>query len=232
MTEENDKATEGQVSDASQQPQVGQTTTATKPPVGSTALDVDGMADALRKTRDENAARRKENKELLERLAAFEAKQRAEEDAKLSEQEKTQKQAAELAKKLSEYETRVAEAEAKSRALALRTAIVEAAPKAGIAHPVAAVKLLDTTTLALGDDGTPQNLDTALKNLLKEYPFLGGAPQVGATNPSRSESSPGATAETREREMRAKIYGNPASMFNLDRAKSTGGGVIDRNDDQ
>jgi hypothetical protein len=231
VTEETQQTTEGQVSDTSKPSQVDQTTTTTKGQEPKPSLDVDSLRRELEDARKEAAKYRTERKDLAARVAAFEAKQQAEEEAKLSEQEKTQKQATELAKKLSEYETRVIEAEAASRALALRTAIIEAAPKVGIAYPAAAVKLLDTSTLQLGDDGTPTNLDTALKTLLKDNPFLGlGAVQVSATNPAKGASSPGVTDEARERYIRAKVFGQPDSMFNVGRAKAEGGGVVVRDD--
>jgi membrane protein involved in colicin uptake len=191
---------------------------------------VDATAKELEEARKEAAKYRTERKELAAKLAEYEALKKAEDEAKLSEQEKAQKRSEELAKKLSEYEAKMVAVEARSRALALENAVIAAAPKAGIAHPGAAVKLLDPTTLELNDDGTPKNLDDVLKGLLKEYPFLGAGPVITATNPSRSESQAGATEAAREAYIRAKVFGQPDSMFNVKRARAEGGGVVIRDE--
>ena len=228
MSEDTGKATEGQEPTTPQTPQAGQTAPEPTPQAGKAALSADVQARELEEARKEAAKYRTERKELAARLAEYEARVKAEEEAKLSEQEKTQKRADELSKKLAEYEAKMQAIEARSRALALENAVIAAAPKVGIAHAGAAVKLLDTTTLELGDDGTPKNLDTVLKTLLKEYPFLGAGPVISATNPSRESASPGATAETRERSLRTRIYGEPGSVWSSDLARSLGGGVVDR----
>lgn len=227
VTEENITTEDGQARSTSQQAQAAQTPAETTPQAGK-GLSADELASELKKTRDEAAKYRTERKELAAKVAAYEAQLKAEEDAKLTEQERITKEAKELAAKVSEYEARIAESEARSRALALRTAILEAAPKVGIAHAGMAVKLLDTSTLELGDDGTPKNLDAALKALLKEYPMIGGAPQTSVANPSRSEQVN--NPASREAALREKIYGQPASIFNRDRARSLGGGVVTRDD--
>lgn len=228
MTEDTSKAGEGQEPTTPQTPQAGQTAPEPTPQAGKAALSADVQARELEEARKEAAKYRTERKELAARLAEYEARVKAEEEAKLSEQEKTQKRADELSKKLAEYEAKMQAIEARSRALALENAVIAAAPKVGIAHAGAAVKLLDTTTLELGDDGTPQNLDTALKNLLKEYPFLGAGPVLSATNPSRDTASAGATTEARAREIERKVYGEKLDVFGLDRARRLGGGVVDR----
>lgn len=227
VTEETTTTTDGQEPKVSPTPQAGQPTTDTAPQAGK-GLSADELAAELKKTRDEAAKYRNERKELAAKVAEYEAKLKAEEDAKLTEQERITKEAKALAAKVSEYETRIAESEARSRALALRTAILEAAPKAGIAHAGMAVKLLDTSTLELGDDGTPKNLDAALKALLKEYPMIGGAPQTSVANPSRSEQEN--NPASREAYLRAKIDGQPVSPFDINRARSLGGGVVNRDD--
>lgn len=117
-------------------------------------------ADYVRKLRSENAAYRKRAQEAEGRVAAFEQSQ-------LSEAEKAQ--------------ARIAELEKQNQALLdsahrdrLERQVALAAPKYGIVDPDAAVRLLDIDRLDVADDGTINNLDDTLKNLIKDRPWLVG----------------------------------------------------------
>lgn len=179
-------------------PQAGQPG---QPPAGATASSQAGGAQTQATTQTppasqagdgneamtlENARElRRENQALRQRMKAFEDKAKAEEDAKLSETQKLQKQ--------------VADAEAEKKAAAQRererTAKYEvmlAAQKAGIVDADAAYKLLDLDTLEFDEKGNPKGIDAALKELLKAKPYLAGIPATAAgaaTNPAAGHAT-------------------------------------------
>jgi len=162
------------------QPQAG-VTTPPEPQAG------DGQAtpnDSI--SLDEARKLRQEANALRKRLKAFEDAEAKAAADKLTEQEKLQKQLADLQKAHDDaikqaQETRIS-AEIRLQAQTL-----------GIA-PDLAEKLIDRTDL-LDASGHPAHVDTALKALLAKYPMLAGkaapppATGGGATNPSKSQSS-------------------------------------------
>ncbi len=124
---------------------------------------------------------RKEAAGYRARLRELESKLKADEDAKLSEQEKLQKRLKEL-EQLTE-----------SQEKALRAATTEyevklAAARLGIVDPEAAWKLLNVSDLEFDESGKPKNLENALKELIKNKPYLAGtvARNAGAGSGSRS----------------------------------------------
>jgi flagellar biosynthesis/type III secretory pathway protein FliH len=133
---------------------------------------------------DEAKKLRKEANTLRARLKAYDDAKAEAEAAQLSETERLKKQVDDLQKKHDDalkavQETRLS-AEIRLQAQAL-----------GIA-PDLAEKLIDRSDV-LDTDGNPQNVDAALKVLLKTYPMLAGKPPAptggGATNPSKAQSS-------------------------------------------
>lgn len=133
-------------------------------------------AEYVRKLRAEAAEYRK-------RLRELEGKVKADEEAKLTEQERLQKRLAELERKETEYQmalqARTLEYEVKLRAAQL-----------GIVDPDAAYRLLDLKQIEFDEDGRPANLDKVLKALITAKPYLvGGGGQVSPTNPAQGRVS-------------------------------------------
>ncbi|MEZ0396827.1 MAG: phage scaffolding protein [Anaerolineales bacterium] len=117
----------------------------------------------VRKLRAEAADYRK-------RLRELESKVRADEEAKLTEQERLQKRLVELERKETEYQM----------ALQARTLEYEVklhAARLGVVDPEAAYRLLDLKQIEFDEDGKPMNLEKVLKELVTKKPYL-----VGATN--------------------------------------------------
>lgn len=121
--------------------------------------------------------------EYRRRLRELETKVKADEEAKLSETEKLQKRLAELERQQATYER-----ERQERTLKYETML--AASKLGIVDPEAAYKLLDLAAIEFEEDGTPKNVERALRELIAKRPYLAGGAGVSATNPARSAVNP------------------------------------------
>lgn len=133
------------------------------------------------------AAARREAASYRTKLTAFERAQQEAETAKLSDLDKATKRAAQLEAEL--------EAERQDRRAAINRYEVQlAASKLGIIDPEAAVKLLDWDSLDYADDGSPKNLEAALKALLKARPWLAGATPGATGNPTNPARNGGAGA--------------------------------------
>ena len=140
-------------------------------------------------TLEEARRLRSEGQALRKRLKAFEDAQAQAEAAKLTEQERLQKHAADLQSKY----------DADTAALTeriVRYEVERQASKLNIVDPDAAAKLIDWSSLEYDEDGTPTNAETLLKDLLKARPWLASTQQGkpaassgGATNPSRSAAA-------------------------------------------
>jgi|GEM_PF-3592255 len=146
------------------------------PPAGTEGTPQDGASDGSGITdvvvlQKELAKVRREAAENRVKLKAFEDVKAESDKAQLTEQQRTERRAAELEQKL-------VLAEAKARTKALEAAVAKAATKLGIVDPDAAVKLLDAESLELDDDGEPKNIDVALKALVKERPWLASKPET------------------------------------------------------
>lgn len=118
-------------------------------------------------------ALRKEAAQYRTRLKELETRQQADDNAKLTEQEKLQKRLKEL-----EQQT-----ESQTKALRSRTTEYEvklAAAQMGIVDPEAAWKLLDTSSLEFDADGKPKDVEKALRELLKTKTYLVGQRQPNA----------------------------------------------------
>lgn len=146
----------------------------------------------------EIAALRKEAASHRTKLKKFEDDERARADAQLTEQQKKDKQFADLQKEHADY---VLHAQERMIASELR---VQAA-RLGFADPADAIAMLDRTKLVLDDDGNPTNAEDLLKALLKAKPYLAGQTQQqrpqtggGATSPVRSQTQSGSGEVTAE----------------------------------
>jgi hypothetical protein len=160
---------------------------------------------------------RSENASLRRRLKAIEEDQRKRDEADMTDQERTAKEAADL-------RTMLEKQQAETRSLALESAVAMRANTLGIVDAEAAVKLLDTGALDFDDIGRPdpESLDMALKRLIKAKPYLKTQPPAASpANPARTEPA----GET-DAQRRARLFGGGGGIFDVDTARSLGGGVL------
>ncbi len=119
------------------------------------------------------------------RLAQLEAAAKRDADAKLSEQERLAARVAEL-----ETDRQARERQTQERILAYEIKLQAAA--LSLVDPDAAVKLLDWSQVEYDASGAPTNLDKALRDLVKDKPYLvspAAGPQ-GASGPPATPASP------------------------------------------
>lgn len=129
----------------------------------------------VRKLRQENAGWRKRAQEA---------------EAKVSEHEKSQLSETEQAQaRIAELEASNQALEAQARRDRLERQVATDAPKHGIVDPDAAVRLLDLDRLDVADDGTIANLDDALKDLIRDRPYLAGQRGSGGGGARPQESA-------------------------------------------
>lgn len=126
---------------------------------------------------------RAEAAEYRKRLRELESKVKAEEEAKLTEQERLQKRLAELERKETEYQQllqgRTLEYEVKLHAARL-----------GVVDPEAAYRLLDVKQIEFDEDGKPVNVEKVMRELIAKKPYLaGGNGAMSATNPAQGRIS-------------------------------------------
>jgi hypothetical protein len=184
----------------------------TPAPQAATAADDDtqALSDALKAARAEAIKYRT-------RLREVEAEQQAKHDADLSDTERAIKRAAEL-------EAQLEQQNQQTRRLALESAVALRSNAMGIVDAEAAVKLIDTAALDFDDYGRPdsESLDQALKRLIKSKPYLKTQPPAASpANPARTEPA----GET-DAQRRARLFGGGGGIFDVDTARSLGGGVL------
>jgi len=111
------------------------------------------------------------------RLRELESKVKADEEAKMTEQERLQK-------RLSELERAQADWERERHEIMLQRHIENVAAKLGIVDPEAAWKLIDLKEVDFDDDGKPKNIEALLKTLIQKKPYLANnfARSAGAGN--------------------------------------------------
>jgi len=147
-----------------------------KPP--KSADDYERMIAELRK---ESAAHRT-------KLKKFEDEEAKRLEAQLTEQQKKDKQFADLQKAHDD-------ALRSHQEYKVSTEVRLQAAQMGFADLSDATRLLDWSQITYDDDGTPNNVAALLKDLLKAKPYLAGKPAAtpptsgGATNPPRSQTS-------------------------------------------
>ena len=147
------------------------------------ASDEAGEAISL----DEARKLRREAQTLRKRLADYEGREQQAQAAALTEAEKLQKRVAEL-------ETTQAAALREHQEKIVRYEVMLKAASLGVIDPDAAVKLLDWATLEFDEDGTPTNLEKALRDLLKAKPYL--LKPVAAPAPNINAGAQGTKQET------------------------------------
>lgn len=149
---------------ASTTPAAGATDQTGQEPAGQ--LDAENVIKSLR---SENAKHRTELKDVKAQLEQFKT-------AQMTEAEKA-------TARLKELETQNAQLIAAQRDNALRSAVTTAAARLGVKHVDAALKLIDTSALDIGDDGKVSGADAAMRDLVKLYPGLFGQASVNPDNP-------------------------------------------------
>lgn len=130
---------------------------------------------------------RAEAAEHRRKLRDFEAAAKAADDAKLSETERTNKRLAELERQHLDWQRERQE-------LTARYAIEREAARLGIVDPDAAYRLLDPANLEFAEDGSPKDVDKALRALLVQRPYLAGTPAAASgamTNPATASRGAG-----------------------------------------
>lgn len=120
---------------------------------------------------------RAEAAEYRKRLRELEGKVKADEEAKMTEQERLQKRLAELERAQADWERERQE-------IMLQRHIENAAVKLGIIDAEAAWKLIDLKEVDFDDDGKPKNVEALLKALIQKKPYLANnlARSAGAGN--------------------------------------------------
>lgn len=164
-----------ETTEGGQEPQNQQQTAAAGAQPGQEPAAEQFDAEYVRKLRAEAAEYRK-------RLRELEQKAQEQENAKLSETERLQKRLAELEREQAAYQR-----ERQERTLKYETML--AASRLGIVDPDAAYRLLDVASIEFAEDGTPRNIEAALKELLKAKPYLAAQPAAisgSPTNPART----------------------------------------------
>ena len=211
-------------------PQAGQTAPDTAPQVGK-VLDADALAKELEETRKEAAKYRTERKSLADEMKALQAKLTAIETASLTEQEKKDKEYQRAQEQAAALAAQLAEQTKRNQELQARAIVQAAAARLGVVDPDAAYVLLrDSVALEPDEHGAldAKKIETALRDLLKAKPYLLGAPQTSAANPAKSANGPQPEDAAARRE---RLYGTGVNIFDPDRARQRGGGVVwtDRN---
>lgn len=145
--------------------------------------------DLIKSLRSENAARRIKEKELSEKLKAFE-------DAKLSDDEKR-------ANRIKELEESNTAATGRAKELELRLAVERAARRLGIVDEEAAYALMDKSHIVYEDGAlSAQSVDNELKALLATRTWLKAktapdTPVAPPTNPQRQPANALSPADIR-----------------------------------
>ncbi|NPV85997.1 MAG: hypothetical protein HPY45_08325 [Anaerolineae bacterium] len=126
---------------------------------------------------------RAEAAEYRKRLRELESKVKADEEAKMTEQERLQKRLAELERKEIEYQQSL-------QARTLEYEVKLHAARLGVVDPEAAYRLLDLKQIEFDEDGKPANLEKVLKELVAKKPYLAGQQSViSPTNPAQGRVS-------------------------------------------
>jgi hypothetical protein len=143
---------------------------------------------------------RQELDEARRDAAKYRSELKAREDAQLTAEQKRERDFGEL-------QTKSLELELTLQRLQMENAGLRLAPTLGIADPGAALALVQAEhahELKFSADGRPENLDTLLKQVLKDHPVLAAQPSRpatppaasgGPTNPGRQAGNGGLTLE-------------------------------------
>lgn len=126
---------------------------------------------------------RAESAEYRKRLRELESKVKADEEAKMTEQERLQKRLAELERKEIEYQQSL-------QARTLEYEVILRAAQLGVVDADAAYRLLDIREIEFDENGKPTNIEQGLKRLIAAKPYLVmGNQSVSPTNPAQGRVS-------------------------------------------
>lgn len=134
---------------------------------GTSVTDVAQLQKELNKARKQAA-------ETRAALKLLQDERKSETDQQLTEQQRLEQRVQELERTNEKLAATVRES-------VLTATVTQYAAKLGIIDPDAAVKLLDKDDLELDDDGRPLNVEQALKELVKEKPYLVGKMRNGGS---------------------------------------------------
>lgn len=154
-------------------------TTTTAQAANSTSTETQAVSSTENISLEEARKLRSEAANLRKRLKSFEDREKAVQDAQLSEVDLTKKQFAELQ---AQHELHVRQTQDRI----VRYELEKHAARIGVIDPDAAATLLDKSELEFEEDGTPKNAEELMKKLLKNKPYLAAQP----TPPSTSTKSP------------------------------------------
>ena len=152
------------------------------------AATTDIRDPAAKAAADEAARYRKALRDAERRIADFEAAKKAEDDAKLSETQRLQKQ-------LSELQLAQVEKERKSQERVIRAEVRAQAATAGVPADLAS-KLIDYAEIEFDDDGEPKNIAKLLDALVKQYPQLAAVTAATTTAAMAGKNGAGAAQPT------------------------------------
>ncbi len=162
----------------------------TSAPGGQTTTSEPQAGDEQQISLEEAKKLRSEAASLRKRMKAFEDAQAAAEAAKLTEQERLQKQLADTQAQLSEKELAI-----QDRVIRYEVQLQAAELGANPRHLDKIARLIDRSDLEFDDDGMPKNVKVLLEKLFKEMPELllsqdkRTPTSGGATNPGRGAAS-------------------------------------------
>lgn len=179
------------------------------------AETVEELRALLEKERKDRQEANREAQNIRTRLRELEKADEERKREAMTEQER-------IAAELEATRKSLADTQEQHKQMILRNAVMVAAQKFGIQDSDAAIKLLDHSKLQFDDAGHPTNVDDLVSNLVKEKPYLVLAQGTGFTNASRAEGA----GIGREQELRQILYGNDGNVFDPNRIKAAGGGVV------
>lgn len=247
-----DEPRQGQVPEPSTTPEAGetpnpeptttpQTATTTAEPPEAEPFDSARAMETIRKQRDAEKAAKDAQKAAERQRDELQARLKALEDEKLTEQERKDKQYQETAEALAKVEAERAQRDLDLQEIRTQRAVEKLAARAlkegddvkrpSFVDPETAFQLINRAALAFNDDGTPtdESVQAALTALAQAKPFLlqPTAQAAGgntSTNPARANANQPHTETDAER--RNRIYGlNTPSVFDPAAATQRGGGV-------
>lgn len=122
-----------------------------------------------------------------DQAAQFRAELKALREAKRQEKEAEKTEA----QRVVEMESEVARLRAELASARLESSVAAHAARLNIIDPEAAVKLLDRSLLELDEEGNPKNVEAALRELIKERPYLAPKAPVSVPTPGSSNAASG-----------------------------------------
>lgn len=203
-------------------------------PESQTDADAETFSlEEARRLRRENANRRKEVQALREQIAEMDklkAKLTEIEEASLSDRERLERKLERLEAERQELRSQTEKLSAAQQEKAIENEVIRLCAKLNIQDDDAAFRLMDRSEIEFDSDGRVQNVDKALKNLIKAKGWLVKAPEEPRerelpANPGRA-SARNESSEPKEsdEERRIRIYGSGGSLWTNPRRH--GGGVF------